>query len=137
MKRHIPGLHESTTAHEPPLPDGFFLVRVERATYRAYKEKPFLALELSVIEPRLFSQCRFSTRLYCAVKALWKLNWFLRDFGYDSELLGHDEVDERAIRGLQGVAKVSYNHFNGRSYLNLDGFAPAANWQDFQLEKAG
>ena len=27
-------------------------------------------------------------------KALWKLDWFLRDFGYDTELLGRDEVDE-------------------------------------------
>jgi hypothetical protein len=25
-------------------------------------------------------------RLYCTPGALWKLNWFLRGFGYDSEL---------------------------------------------------
>ena len=137
MKRQIPGLHESTTALEYQLPEGFFLVQVERATYRAFKEKPFLALELSVVEPRVFSPHRFSARLYCTVKALWKLNWFLRDFGYDSDLLGHDESDDRAIRGLQGVVKVSYNHVNGRNYLSLDAFAPAVNWQDFQLEKAG
>jgi len=35
------------------------------------------------------------------------------------------------------VVKISHTNLNGRSYLNLDGFAPAANWQDFQLEKAG
>ena len=55
MRRHIPGLHEAATNHEQQIPDGFFLVRVEKATYRAYKDKPFLALQLSVLEPRQFS----------------------------------------------------------------------------------
>jgi len=45
--------------------------------------------------------------LYCTPKALWKLNWFLRDFGYDTELLGRDEVDEKALLGLRGVVRVS------------------------------
>jgi hypothetical protein len=137
MRRHIPGLHEAAAHQEQQLPEGFFLVRVDRAIYRAYKDKPFLALQLSVIEPRQFSQCRFSGRLYCTSKALWKLNWFLRDFGYDTDLLGDDQIDDKALRGLQGVVKISYTNLNGRSYLNLDGFAPTANWQDFQLEKAG
>jgi hypothetical protein len=35
--------------------------------------------------------------------ALWKFNWFLRDFGYDIELLGRDEVDETQLIGLTGV----------------------------------
>ena len=137
MRRHIPGLHEAAATQEQEIPDGFFLVRVEKATYRAYKDKPFLALQLSVIEPRQFAACRFSARLYCTTKALWKLNWFLRDFGYDTDLLGHDQIDDKALAGLQGVVKISHTNLNGRSYLNLDGFAPATNWQDFQLEKAG
>ena len=136
MRRHIPGLHEAAPNHEQQVPEGFFLVRVDRAIYRAYRDKPFLALQLSVLEPRQFAGCRFSARLYCTSKALWKLNWFLRDFGYDLDLLGHDQIDDKALAGLQGVVKISYTNFNGRSYLNLDGFAPTANWQDFQLEKA-
>jgi hypothetical protein len=137
VRRHIPGLHESTTSRNPEIPDGFFLVRVEKATYRGYKDKPFLALQLAIVEPRQFASCRFSARLYCTAKALWKLNWFLRDFGYDPDLLGHDQIDDKALAGLQGVVKISYTNLNGRSYLNLDGFAPTANWHDFQLEKAG
>jgi hypothetical protein len=136
MRRHLPGLHESTTSRNPEIPDGLFLVRVERATYRGYKDKPFLALQLAIVEPRQFASCRFSARLYCTAKALWKLNWFLRDFGYDPDLLGHDQIDDKALAGLQGVVKISYTNLNGRSYLNLEGFAPTANWQDFQLEKA-
>ncbi len=137
MRRHIPGLHESNASRDQEIPDGFFLVQVEKATYRGYKDKPFLALQLSIVEPRQFVPCRFSARLYCTIKALWKLNWFLRDFGYDTDLLALDQIDDKALIGLQGVVKISHSNFNGRSYLNLDGFAPVTNWQDFQLEKAG
>ena len=63
-------------------------------------------------------------------KALWKLNWFLRDFGYDTELLGRDEVDERQLVGLKGVVKISHIDFNGASLLRLDGFAPAGRWEE-------
>ena len=137
MRRHIPGLHQSAATQEQEIPDGFFLVRVDKATYRAYKDKPFLTLILAVEEPRQFSACRFSARIYCTPKALWKLSWFLRDFGYDSDLLGRDEIDDKAMAGLRGVVKISHNNLNGRSYLNLDGFAQATDWHDFQLEKAG
>ena len=71
-----------------------------------------------------------SSRLYCNPKALWKLNWFLRDFGYDTELLGRDEVDETQLVGLKGVVKISHIVFNGASLLRLDGFAPAGRWEE-------
>jgi hypothetical protein len=35
------------------------------------------------------------------------------------------------------VVKISHNNLNGRSYLNLDSFAQATDWHDFQLEIAG
>jgi hypothetical protein len=60
---------------------------------------------------------------------LWKLNWFLRDFGYDIELLGQDEIDDKNLVGLRGVVKVSHVVINGTSLLNLDGFAPAGQWE--------
>ena len=54
-----------------------------------------------VLEPKLSETRCFSGRLYCPEKALLKLNWFLRDFGYDAELLSHDQVDERALMNLR------------------------------------
>ena len=33
------------------------------------------------------------------IESFGKLNWFLRDFGYDTDLLGRDEIDERALLG--------------------------------------
>ena len=62
-------------------------------------------------------------------RALWKLTWFLRDFGYDTELLSRDQVDEKALRNLRGVVRTSFTQLNGYSYQNLDSFAPAAEWE--------
>jgi len=85
---------------------------------------------LIILEPSRFSGRTLSSRLYCNPKALWKLNWFLRDFGYDTELLGRDEVDESQLQGLKGVVKISHIVFNGTSLLRLDGFAPASSWEE-------
>ena len=66
----------------------------------------------------------------CNPKALWKLNWFLRDFGYDTELLGRDEVDESQLLGLKGVVKLSHIVLNNASLIRLDGFASASRWEE-------
>ena len=129
MRRHIPGLHSERIIVENHL-DGLFLVRVEKAAYQWHPQKPFLALRLMVLQPNAFESQTMSSRLYCTQKALWKLNWFLRDFGYDSELLGRDQIDEKALCGLQGVVRTSQTVLNGRSYQNLDGFAPAVEWDE-------
>lgn len=132
MKRQVPGLHDAI-----PFPDGFFLVRIAWAQCRPQTDKPFLALNLIVTEPSEFSGRKLSTRLYCTDKALWKLNWFLRDFGYDNERLARDEIDDRALVGLTGIVRVSHSAVNGRTFLNLDGFAPATDWDEFRLKVAG
>jgi hypothetical protein len=57
----------------------------------------------------------------------------LREFGYDSELLGKNEIDDQALVGLQGVVKISHAVVQGLSVLNLDGFASAARWSELSL----
>ena len=128
MKRRFPGLHQATQPAE--VPDGVYLVRVHRAQYRWHAQKPFYALQFVVLEPKPFADSLISGRIYCTVKALWKLSWFLRDFGYDAELLGHDELEEKRMVGLSGVVKITHTTINGTSLLNLDGFAPAARWEE-------
>jgi hypothetical protein len=129
MKRHILGLHGKAQNGDNNL-EGLFLVRVERAFYRWHPQKPFYALRLGILEPKEHTGQSISGRLYCTPKALWKLRWFLRDFGYDTDLLGRDEVDEKALLGLRGVVRISRTTLNGRSFLNLDGFAPAGEWEE-------
>jgi hypothetical protein len=129
MKRRIPGLSQ-TALPMTEVPDGLYLVRVERAQYRFDKQKPYYKVELVVLEPKQFQDTSLPGRLYCTPKALWKLSWFLRDFGYDTQLLGRDELDEKHVVGLEGVVKVSHTTVNGRMYLNLDAFAPAERWDE-------
>jgi hypothetical protein len=128
MRRFIPGLHSGHHASSTNL-DGVFLVRVERASYRWHTQKPFLALRFSILEPTSFEAISFDGRLYCTERALWKLTWFLRDFGYDSELLSRDQVDEKALLHLRGVIRTTFTQLNGHSYQNLNSFAPAAEWE--------
>ena len=128
MRRYLSGLGQASATSAESLPDGLFLVRVERVQYRWHAQKPYYAVLFTVLEPKSFSGNGLSGRLYCTRKALWKLNWFLRDFGYDTELLGRDEIDERKLVGLCGVIQITHTVVNGTSLLNLDGFAPAAQW---------
>jgi hypothetical protein len=128
MKRRFPGLSQTASFTEPP--DGVYLVRVERFQYRWSKQKPFYGVRFSVLEPQHLAGSSLLGRLYCTERALWKLSWFLRDFGYDADLLGRDELDEKALIGLKGVVKVSSTTLHGRSYRNLEAFAPSSSWDE-------
>ena len=128
MRRHILGLHSVQQDPETNL-DRLFLVRVERAAYRWHRQKSFWELRFIVLEPEPSALRSFSGRLYCTDRALWKLNWFLRDFGYDTELLSRDQVDEQSLRDLKGIVRTSHTALNGRCYQNLDAFAPASEWE--------
>jgi len=130
MKRQINGLHAADRWAADQVPDGVFLVRVQRVRFCRQAPKPYYTINLAVLEPSRFAGHCLSSRLYCNPKALWKLNWFLRDFGYDTELLGRDEVDETQLVGLTGVVKISHVVFNGASLLRFDGFAPAGRWEE-------
>jgi len=128
MKRRFQGL-ASTAQASTEVPDGVFLVRIDQVRYSRERQKPFYTIRFSVIEPEPLAGRIFSGRLYCTPKALWKFSWFLRDFGYDAELLGRDEVEEKGLIGLRGVVKLSHTVVNGRTLVNLDAFAPASAWE--------
>ena len=130
MKRQITGLHAADLSAADHIPDGIFLVQVQRAKFQRQAQKPYYTLTLAILEPSRFAGHALSSRLYCSPKALWKMNWFLRDFGYDTELLGRDEVDERQLVGLKGVVKISHIFVNGASLIRLDGFASAGRWEE-------
>ena len=132
MKRRIPGLHREGP-HPEQILEGVFLVRVDRAFYRWHPQRPFYILRFAIIEPREHQSRSLNGRLYCTPKALWKLRWFLRDFGYDPDLMGKDEVDEKSLLGLRGIVRISHTTLNGRCFLNLGGFAPASEWDELSV----
>src|SRR4051812_48062187 len=95
MIRHLPGLSQASLSSEQ-LPDGQYLVRVAHVRYHWDKRKPYYQVRFEILQPALAARQTFSGRVYASVKALWKLSWFLRDFGYDPDLLGRDELNEGA-----------------------------------------
>jgi len=130
MKRQISGLRAADRTATDQTPDGVFLVRVQRVKFRQFAPKPYYDVVLAVIEPSRFANRTLVSRIYCNRKALWKLSWFLRDFGYDTEALNRDEVDETQLVGLLGVVKVSHVVYDGVHLLRFDGFAPASRWEE-------
>jgi hypothetical protein len=128
VKRRIQGLHDADRSVADSISDGLFLVRVDRAQYRWQAQKPYYLVRFAVLEPKPVAGRLITGRVYCTPKALWKLSWFLREFGYDIELLGRDEIDDKALVGLRGVVKISHTVMHGTPVLNLDGFAPASQW---------
>jgi hypothetical protein len=130
MNRRVPGIAETAHDSRAKIPDGIYLVHVDDAQFRWHARKPFYVLRFSVLEPRTLAGQPIVGRLYCTEKAMWKLGWFLRDFLYDPELLAHEQVDEKALPGLRGVVKISHTVINGISLINLDGFAPASQWEE-------
>jgi len=132
MKRHIPGLTAGTRNANDFL-EGLFLVRVDHVNYRWHPQKPCFLIRFVILEPEeLRSRC-IPGRLYCTPKALWRLRWFLREFGYDADSLGREKVDEKALLGLTGVIRTSRKALAGRSLLNFDGFAPPAEWESLSI----
>jgi len=130
MKRIVPGLNQANGSSSGDVPDGLYLVRVERAQHRWHARKPYYLVRFAVLDPSPLAGRSITGRLYCTPKALWKLNWFLHDFRYDNESLGRDEIDDKGLAGLKGVVKISRVVVHGTSLLNLDGFAPANQWDE-------
>ena len=130
MRRYFESLRPADRSAIDSVPDGLFLVQIERAQYRWHTQKPYYSIRFAVLEPKHLAGCLITGRLYCTPRAMWKLSWFLRDFGYDTELLGKDEIDDQALVGLQGVVKISHAVAHSISVLNLDGFAPLSRWQE-------
>jgi hypothetical protein len=126
MRRHLQGLNRSATPSEIDV--GLYLVRVQRAHFRWHKVKPCYELKFYILEPQKFAGGAIMARVSCAPKSLWKFAWFLRDFRYSQELLEEDEIDIRALHGLQGIIQVAHEMVNGRSEITLNAFAPASDW---------
>jgi len=132
MKRNVQGL-ASVAAQDDSVPDGVYLVQVQSARHQWDREKPFYVVRFSVVAPKAWAGGLVIGRMCCAPKALWKLGWFLRDFGYDPDLIDRDEIDDKRLVGLRGILKISYTTVNGRRFTNLDAFAPEETWDELPV----
>ncbi len=54
MERQITGLHAADRSATDQIPDGIFLVKVQRAKFQGQAQKPYYTLALDVFEPSRF-----------------------------------------------------------------------------------
>jgi hypothetical protein len=72
MKRQISGLHAADRCSADQIPDGVFLVRVQRVRFQRQAQKHYYTLALSILEPSRFSghvlvsALRFAVKITCS-----------------------------------------------------------------------
>jgi hypothetical protein len=128
MRTHIQGLNQPS--ERKPLVEGLYKARVVKFEPAGHAAKPCRMATFLILGPDSFSGRHVKTRLYCHDRALWKLRWFLSDFGYDAELMAAEELDDRRVAGLEGVIRLSYWGLNGNRRLDVQGFARLDRWAE-------
>jgi hypothetical protein len=128
VRTHIQGLNQSN--ERKPLVEGQYRARVVKFEPAGHAAKPCRMAMFSILEPAAFAGRHVKTRLYCHERALWKLRWFLSDFGYDPELMAAGELDDCRVVGLEGVIRLSYWGLNGQKRLDVQGFAKLERWAE-------
>jgi hypothetical protein len=110
------------------LPDGFYLVRVERVEYRLSRNAVDLCF--SVVEPAEYTGRSITGRLALLEgKHPWKLGWFLQEFKYDRAR--SEDNPEKALVGLEGVVKIRNTRMRGMARIRLEAFARASQWEKY------
>lgn len=135
MRTKIQGLNQ--TNERKALLEGPYLARVVRFEPAGHAAKPCRSATFLVLDPGPYSGRYVRTRLYCHERALWKLRWFLRDFGYDHNLMAAEELDDRQVVGLEGVIRLAFWGTNGQRHLDVQGFAPKEEWTELSERLGG
>lgn len=126
MRTRIQGLSQEN--EKLPLVEGVYRARVVACRPAGHAAKPCRAVTFRILDPPPYVGQYVRTRLYCHDRAVWKLRWFLSDFGYDIELLAAEVLDDRHVVGLEGVIRLAYWGTDGRRRLDVEGFARADRW---------
>ncbi len=132
MRTRIQGLSQPNQSKL--LVEALYRARVVRFEPAGHAAKPCRRATFLILEPAAYSGLHIRTRLYCHDPALWKLRWFLSDFGYDAELMAAEELDDRRVVGLEGVIRLGYWGSDGHRRLDVEGFAATERWQEISQE---
>ena len=63
MRRYFESLRPADVSAIHSVPDGIFLVRVDRAQYRWHKQKPYYEIRFAVLKPKHLTGCFVTGRL--------------------------------------------------------------------------
>ena len=133
MRRYFESLRPADVSALHSVPDGLFLGSSGSSESSLAQAKALLRDPLGRTQAQASDRVILTGRLYCTPKAMWKLIWFLRDFGYDQELLGKNEIEDERLVDLWGVVRLSEATVHGIAVLNFDGFAPASRWEELSI----
>ncbi len=134
MRTKIQGLNQAS--ERKPLVEGLYRARVVRFEPAGHAAKPCRTATFLILEPAPYGGRYVRTRLYCHERALWKLRWFLSDFGYDAGLMAAEELDDRRVVGLEGVIRLAYWGSDGHRRLDVQGFASLDRWAELSRDQA-
>jgi len=134
MRTKIQGL--SQASERKPLVEGLYRARVVRFEPAGHAAKPCRTATFLILEPAPYAGRYVRTRLYCHERALWKLRWFLSDFGYDPGLMAAEELDDRRVVGLEGIVRLAYWGSDGHRRLDVQGFASIDRWTELSRDQA-
>ncbi len=126
MKRHFPGLHTEASWRWS---SGRCVPGSGRSPTIVGTRNPssFSARELSSKARSRFTQKPRTT--LTAPRGRLNRNWFLR-LRLRPRLAGQDEVqDEKHCSVFTGVPRTTRKSFAGRTFVNLEGFAPSTEWE--------
>jgi len=132
MRAKIQGLSQAKEG--TPLVEGQYRARVVRFELAGHAPNPCRRATFLILEPALYAGQYIRTRLYCHERALWKLRWFLSDFGYDPELMATEVLDDHQVVGLEGVIRLAYWGSDGHRRLDVQGFASVERWAELRPE---
>jgi hypothetical protein len=51
------------------------------------------------------------------------------------ELLSQDQIDEKALINLSGLVRTTHVTLKGRTFQNLEAFAPATDWEELSCSE--
>jgi len=125
-RRYFESLRPADTSAIDAVPGGLFFVR------SVPMERAEAVLCCRIFCARAQAPGRLQTRRTPLLhpKSFMETQLFVRDFGYDPELLSRGEINDQTLVGLEGVVKVSYAIFKGMFYLNFEAFAPSEKWKE-------
>jgi hypothetical protein len=122
MRRYFESLGPADRSAIDSVPDGLFLVRVDRVQYRWHVQKPYYSIRFGILEPNHLAGCLITGRLYCTtyIDAVGRLDnrdclleWKTTSARYPEEPDGLLALDPQLvcyswITGISEVAQVVF-----------------------------
>ena len=136
MKRHIPGLHSESKNAEDYL-EGLFLVRVDHVNYTVASAKAVLLDPLcQCSNQRNFAPAVFQGGSIALRRLFGGSTGSFATSDTTRICLAATKWTKRLWSGSEGSVRTSRKTLAGRSFQNLDGFAPSAEWESLSTDRS-